>query len=87
MAKAPKSEKSPVESSKDKDLSFEKALDSLEELVEKMESGTLSLEELMDSYEQGSKLAKVCENYLSRAEVRITELEQSKVEQTKSTSD
>jgi len=75
VAKAPKSEKSSAESDPKKELSFEKALDNLEGLVEKMESGTLTLEELMDSYEKGSKLSEVCENYLNRAEVRIAELE------------
>lgn len=56
-------------------LSFEQALGQLENIVEQMESGDLSLEQLMNSVENGSKLVKLCQSHLNRAETRINELE------------
>ena len=56
-------------------VSFEEALEQLEQIVEKMESGDLSLEQLMNSFENGSNLVKLCQEQLNRAETRIMELE------------
>jgi len=50
---------------------FEAALDRLEKIVEQMESGKVMLEELIVRYEEGMKLARVCQERLTSAEQRI----------------
>ncbi|MCS6985524.1 MAG: exodeoxyribonuclease VII small subunit [Leptospiraceae bacterium] len=51
-------------------LSFEKALDELEEITRKLESGNTSLEESMQLYERGIQLKQFCEKKLKDAEHR-----------------
>jgi exodeoxyribonuclease VII small subunit len=53
------------------ELSFEKAMERLEAIVEEMESGKMPLEELLVRYEEGMKLVKVCQERLARAEQKI----------------
>lgn len=60
--------------SKDRD-SFEKVLSRLEEIVRKLEEGNLSLEESLALYEEGKKLAKICQERLEEARGRIELLE------------
>ncbi len=62
---------------KAEDLSFEDALKKLETIVEAMESEDLPLEALLSKYEQGTQLAKACQDKLAQAEVKIRQLEQS----------
>lgn len=52
-------------------LPFEKALEQLEALVEKMESGELSLEESLKSFEQGIALTQQCNQSLKTAEQTV----------------
>lgn len=52
-------------------LPFEKALEQLEALVEKMESGELSLEESLKSFEQGISLTQQCNQSLKTAEQTV----------------
>lgn len=66
-----------TETSKLDALPFETALQKLEEIVEAMESGDLPLETLLVRYEEGMKLAKVCQGKLEAAEVRIQQLERA----------
>ncbi len=54
-----------------KSMSFEKALEELENLVVKMENGGLPLEELMLSFERGKLLSNECRNKLAALEKRI----------------
>ena len=61
----------------DKPIGFEEALTKLESIVETMESGELSLEDMLNRYEEGARLAKVCQSKLSEAELRIQQLEKS----------
>ena len=56
-------------------LSFEDALKKLEAIVEAMESEDLPLETLLAKYEEGSQLAKVCQQKLAEAEVKIQQVE------------
>jgi exodeoxyribonuclease VII small subunit len=58
-------------------LSFEDALHKLESIVEAMESGDLPLETLLHRYEEGMKLAGVCQSRIADAEVRIQQLEKT----------
>lgn len=52
-------------------LSFEKALDRLETIVEKLDDDTLSLKESLKLYEEGVELSKQCTQTLEEAELRI----------------
>jgi len=56
---------------------FEEALQKLESIVEAMESGDLPLEQLIARYEEGVKLAKVCQEKLAEAELKIQQLEKT----------
>jgi exodeoxyribonuclease VII small subunit len=53
------------------ELNFESAMDRLEAIVEKMESGKLPLEELIVRYEEGMNLVKICQERLASAEQKI----------------
>ncbi len=50
---------------------LEQSLDSLEALVERMESGELTLEESLQAFEQGVKLTRECQQALSQAEHQV----------------
>ena len=52
-------------------LPFEKALDDLEKIVERLEQGEVSLDESLKLYEQGVKAFRLCRKILDRAEKRI----------------
>jgi exodeoxyribonuclease VII small subunit len=56
------------------DLSFEEALALLDETVDALESGSLTLAQSMAMYERGMKLARVCNEMLTSAEMRITRI-------------
>ncbi len=51
---------------------FEKSLQELETLVEKLESGDLSLEESLATFEKGVKLTRQCQTALKDAEQKVT---------------
>ena len=50
---------------------LEQSLDSLEALVERMESGELTLEESLQAFDQGVKLTRECQQALSQAEQKV----------------
>lgn len=50
---------------------FEKSLDELENLVERMEDGELSLDESLKSFERGIALYRDCQQALEQAEQRV----------------
>lgn len=56
-------------------LPFEEALKKLESIVEAMESDELPLEALLTRFEEGARLAKVCQSRLAEAELKIQQLE------------
>ena len=56
---------------------FEEALEKLEGVVEAMEADDLPLETLLAKYEEGARLAKLCQDKLAEAEVKIQQLEKS----------
>jgi len=60
-------------------LPFEEALKKLETIVEAMESEDLPLETLLAKYEEGTRLAKVCQEKLADAELKIQQLERNAV--------
>ena len=58
-------------------MPFEEALKKLESIVEAMESEDLPLETLLAKYEEGTRLARICQEKLSEAEVKIQQLERT----------
>lgn len=56
-------------------LSFEQALDELDELVRKMESGELALDESIATFRRGAQLAQHCQARLAVAEQEISKLD------------
>jgi len=60
---------------KDPPLPFEEALKKLETIVEAMESGDLALETLLAQYEEGTRLARECQEKLAAAELKIQQLD------------
>jgi exodeoxyribonuclease VII small subunit len=67
----------PAGASSQSAVPFEAALQKLESIVEGMESGDLPLETLLAKYEEGVKLAKICQDKLAEAEVKIQQLEKT----------
>ena len=51
--------------------SFERALDELEQLVQKMEKGDQTLEQSLLAYERGIALYRECQKALEQAEQRV----------------
>lgn len=58
-------------------LPFEEALKKLEAIVETMESEDLPLETLLGKYEEGTQLARICQEKLAEAELKIQQLERN----------
>jgi exodeoxyribonuclease VII small subunit len=58
------------------DQPFEEALQKLEAIVEAMESQDLPLETLLARYEEGTRLAAICQAKLAEAELKVKQLEQ-----------
>ena len=56
-------------------MPFEEALKKLEGIVESIESDELSLEALLARFEEGTRLAKICQSKLTEAELKIQQLE------------
>jgi len=53
---------------------FESALNELEKIVEKMESGEQTLEESLASFQRGIELTRTCQRGLKEAEQRVEKL-------------
>ena len=52
-------------------LSYEQARDKLAAVVKRLEAGGLTLEQSLDLWEQGERLAAVCEEWLDGARARL----------------
>jgi exodeoxyribonuclease VII small subunit len=59
------------------DLSYEQAKASLDEVVAKLEDKDLPLDDMVALWEQGEKLAAICESKLSSARARLEALRPS----------
>lgn len=60
-----------------KEQSYESSMERLEEIVARLEDGSLPLEDALRLFEEGTRLAASCNELLTRAEARVTELTQS----------
>ena len=56
------------------DLSFEEALQRLETIVSRLESGQAPLEESIALYEEGARLKAHCEERLKAAQLRVEKI-------------
>ncbi len=61
-------------------VSFEQAINELEEIIKKLEEGRLPLEEAVISFERGTELKKICEEKLKNAQLKIEMLNSEQVE-------
>ncbi len=57
-----------------KEMKLEKALQRIEEIVEKLESGELELEETIQYFKEGTELVKLCTSKIDNLEMKITQL-------------
>lgn len=53
------------------EFKFEKAVEKLEKIVEALEGGEIPLDEALKKYEDGVKLARLCNQKLAQAEKKI----------------
>jgi exodeoxyribonuclease VII small subunit len=58
----------------DQELTFEAALQELEETVQRLESGDLLLDEAIALFERGQTLVRLCDEKLEQAELRVNQL-------------
>jgi exodeoxyribonuclease VII small subunit len=52
-------------------MKFEEAMTSLEDIVKKLESGSLSLDESLEAFEEAVSLVKLCNRKLESAEQKV----------------
>lgn len=65
-----------------KTQTYESAMEKLEQIVAKLESGEATLDESLKLFEEGAKLAAFCSKALDTAEQKITTLQQTEAEKT-----
>ena len=61
----------------DKKLTFENAMNRLEEIVRAMERGDVALEESLKLFREGTELVKVCSEMLDNAQMQIQKVVKS----------
>ena len=57
-----------------KELSFEQAMQELEQIVERLERGDVELEESISIYERGEALKARCDALLKQAEAKVEKI-------------
>ena len=66
------------ENSKERErLSFEEALNELDEIVQQLEKDDVSLNRSIELYERGVELSKKCSDLLEKAVLKIKEVQSS----------
>ena len=60
--------------SKEKELTFEQAMEELEHVVEKLEEGDVPLEEAITIYKKGMDLSRLCHTKLKSVEDQLTQI-------------
>ncbi|MBU9724159.1 MULTISPECIES: exodeoxyribonuclease VII small subunit [Bacillaceae] len=61
-------------SEKTNELSFEKAMEKLELVVDKLEQGDVPLEEAISMFQEGMELSKYCHDRLQHVEKQMTQV-------------
>lgn len=65
---------------KKSDISFENAMQELEGILSKMSDSDVPLEESIELYSRAAELISVCDDKLSKATIRIQEIEEKLAE-------
>lgn len=60
--------------SEEKTLSFEEAMNQLEQIVDRLEEGDVPLEEAIAIYKEGMELSKLCHDKLKNVEEQLTQI-------------
>lgn len=55
-------------------ITFEDAMNKLEQIVEKLEEGDVPLEEAIAFYKEGMELSKLCHDKLKNVEEQLTQI-------------
>lgn len=58
----------------DKNVSFEEAMNKLEQIVDRLEEGDVPLEEAIAFYKEGMELSKLCHDKLKSVEEQLTQI-------------
>ncbi|MDQ6599589.1 MULTISPECIES: exodeoxyribonuclease VII small subunit [Bacillus] len=58
----------------EKQLSFEEAMNKLEQIVDRLEEGDVPLEEAILIYKEGMELSKLCHDKLKNVEEQLTQI-------------
>ena len=58
-------------------MTYEQAMARLEEIVTKLDDGSLPLDESIKLFEESTKLASFCNTSLEKAKLKITELSEN----------
>ncbi|WP_071460082.1 exodeoxyribonuclease VII small subunit [Bacillus massilinigeriensis] len=58
----------------DRKLTFEQAMEELEDIVSKLEEGDVPLEEAITYYKRGVELSKLCSDKLKNVENQLTQV-------------
>lgn len=58
----------------EKDMTFEKAMKQLENIVEKLEQGDVEIEKALEYYQEGMKLSKICTNKLTYVQDKMVQI-------------
>ncbi|WP_138415873.1 exodeoxyribonuclease VII small subunit [Aquibacillus sediminis] len=56
------------------ELTFEQAMEQLEQIVDKLEEGDVPLEKAINYYQEGMKLSKVCGDKLTNVEKQMEQI-------------
>lgn len=56
------------------ELSFEEAMEKLEEIVEKLETGDIPLEKAIEYYQEGMKLSKICSEKINNVREKMVKI-------------
>jgi exodeoxyribonuclease VII small subunit len=56
------------------ELSYERALAELDQIIERLERGAVPLDEAIAAYERGARLAQHCADLLDRTEQKVSQL-------------
>jgi len=58
----------------DEEVSFEKAMEDLEKIVERLEEGDVPLEKAISYYQEGMELSKLCNDKLKQVQGKMTKI-------------
>lgn len=56
------------------ELTFEEAMNKLEEIVQKLEEGDVPLEKAITYYQEGMNLSKICSDKLNHVQDKMTQI-------------